>query len=38
MLQTADPGDETFDAHPEPAVGHRSVPAEIQKPLERFLG
>src|SRR4030095_16943114 len=36
VLQTADPGDGTFDAHAETGVRDRAVLAQIEVPLERF--
>ena len=38
MLQPADPRDTTFDPHAESAVRHRAVLAQIDVPVESFLG
>ena len=38
MLQTANPGHGSLDAHAKAAVGHAAVFAQIQIPLEGFFG
>src|SRR5436309_9796701 len=36
VVDACDPGDEAFDSHPEAAVRHRAVLADVEVPLERL--
>ena len=36
VLETAHPGDESFDAHPEAAMRHSTESSQIQIPFEGF--
>src|SRR5882672_11971299 len=36
VMDARDPGDETFDPHPEAAVRHRAVLADVEVPLKRL--
>ena len=38
VVEAADPGDDTLDAHAEAAVGDAAVAAQVEVPLEGFLG
>src|SRR4051812_3840807 len=38
VLDAADPGDAPFDAHADPAVRDRAVFAQVEIPVEGFLG
>ena len=38
MIQSSDPGDGALDAHAEAGVGNAAVAAQVEIPLEGFLG
>src|ERR1035437_5832466 len=38
VVEGADPGDHSFNAHAEAGVGDRAVAAQVEVPLEGFFG